>query len=119
MLLLVFSLLKAFEDVGLRGKQWGKFTLLCSAFCFCGAEQERGSSDFFFSFLLVFTKSKAFHDNFQKKKSVVFISSRRRRRTRTKKRRAYPLFSSSATKRLFQLALRGERDDANRDRRMR
>jgi hypothetical protein len=24
----VFSLLKAFEDVGLRGKQWGKFTLL-------------------------------------------------------------------------------------------
>ena len=72
----------------------------------------------FFSFLLVFTKSRAFHDNFQKKKSVVFISSRRRR-ARTEKRCVYPLFSSSATKRLFQLALRGERDDANRDRRMR
>ena len=114
----MFSLLKAFEDVGLRGKQWGKFTLLCSAFCFCGAEQERGSSDFFFSLLLVFTKSRAFHDNFKKKKSVVFISSRRRR-ARTEKRCVYPLFSSSATKRLFQLALRGERDDANRDRRMR
>ena len=118
MLLLVFSLLKAFEDVGLGGKQWGKFPLLCSSFCFCGASQERGSSDFFFSLLLVFTKSRAFHDNFKKKKSVVFISSRRRR-ARTKKRHVYPLFSSSATKRLFQLALRGERDDANRDRRMR
>jgi hypothetical protein len=73
---------------------------------------------FFFSFLLVFTKSRVFNDNFQKKKSVVFMSSRRRR-TRTEKRRAYPLFSSSATKRFLQLALCGERDDANGDRRMR
>ena len=52
------------------------------------AQSERsGIPFFFFSLLLVFTKSRAFHDNFKKKKSVVFISSRRRR-ARTEKRRA-------------------------------
>lgn len=62
-----------------------KHSFMLLQICFARSERS-GIPVFFFSFLLFFTKSRAFNDNFQKK-SVVFISSRRRR-ARTEKRRA-------------------------------
>ena len=62
-----------------------KHSFMLLQICFARSERS-GIPVFFFSFLLFFTKSRAFNDDFQKKR-VVFISSRRRR-ARTEKRRA-------------------------------
>ena len=106
MLLLVFSLLKAFEDVGLEGNNGGN-SLYCAALsAFAERSRSRGPPTFSSRFSWFLRNRERLTTTFRRRRRGIISS--RRRRARTKKRHVYPLFSSSATKRLFQLALCGE-----------
>ena len=83
----------------------GKFRFFVLLFASCGESVTGSCSSSRFSWFL--RNRERLTTTFRRRRRGI-ISSRRRRRARTEKRHVYPLFSSSATKRLFQLALCGE-----------